>query len=191
MLAMLFWVLAALAVVGALAIVGGCTYWPAADFSSEVRAGVDTRKSSPARKWRARGRIEQTLLDEGRGLHPNRPKTFARNRTLPQEAPDVSICDKGQNTSKDTPDLEGDTGVLLGAVIRKGRRRRHPRRPLRFPQGGRRVTQRSPRCPARAQILPTDRSLSRCARAPLPSRAAESALRVSGALLPGSLLPGA
>jgi len=60
---MLFWVLAALAVVGALAIVGGCTYWPAAGFSSEVRAGVDTRKASPARKWRARGRIEQTLLD--------------------------------------------------------------------------------------------------------------------------------
>src|SRR5215208_3642627 len=114
------------------------------------------------------------------------------NRTLPQEAPDVSICDKGRNTSKDTPDLEGDTGVLLGAVLRKGRRRRrHPRRPLRFPQGGRRVTQRSPRCPARAQILPTDPSLGRCARAPLPSRAAESALRVSGALLPGSLLPGA
>ena len=42
MLAMLFWVLAALAVVGALAIVWVlCTYWPAAGFSSEVRAGVD------------------------------------------------------------------------------------------------------------------------------------------------------
>jgi hypothetical protein len=40
MLAMLFWVLAALAVVGALAIVWGCTYWPAAGFSSESRAGV-------------------------------------------------------------------------------------------------------------------------------------------------------
>jgi hypothetical protein len=33
---------------------------------------------SPARKWRTRGRIEKTLFDEGRGLHPNRPKTFAR-----------------------------------------------------------------------------------------------------------------
>jgi hypothetical protein len=33
---------------------------------------------SPARKWRAMGRIEHTLLDEGRALHPNRPKTFAR-----------------------------------------------------------------------------------------------------------------
>jgi hypothetical protein len=43
MLAMLFWVLATLAVVGALAIVWVlCTYWPAAGFSSEVRAGVVT-----------------------------------------------------------------------------------------------------------------------------------------------------
>jgi hypothetical protein len=43
MLAMLFfWVLAALAVVGALAIVWGlCTCWPAAGFSSEPRAGVN------------------------------------------------------------------------------------------------------------------------------------------------------
>jgi len=31
----------------------------------------------------------------GGGLPPNRPKTFARNRTLPQEATDVSIYDKG------------------------------------------------------------------------------------------------
>src|SRR5829696_4652192 len=31
----------------------------------------------------------------GGGLRPNRPKTFARNRTLPQEATDVSIYDKG------------------------------------------------------------------------------------------------
>jgi hypothetical protein len=44
-------------------LIGDCTYWPAAGFSSEVRAGVDALKSSPARKWRAMGRIEQTLLD--------------------------------------------------------------------------------------------------------------------------------
>jgi hypothetical protein len=31
----------------------------------------------------AMGRIEQTLLDEERSFLPNRPKTFARNRTLP------------------------------------------------------------------------------------------------------------
>src|SRR5918995_5627367 len=31
----------------------------------------------------------------GGGLHPNRPKTFARTRTLPQEATDVSIFQKG------------------------------------------------------------------------------------------------
>ena len=60
---MLFWVVAALAVVGALAIVWGCTYFSAAGFSSEPRAGVDALDLSPARKWRARGRIEQTLLD--------------------------------------------------------------------------------------------------------------------------------
>ena len=76
MLAMLFWVLAALAVVGALAIVGGCVYWSAAGFSSEVRAGVDPLKSSPARKWRARGRIEHTLLDGEFSVRPNRPKNL-------------------------------------------------------------------------------------------------------------------
>jgi hypothetical protein len=59
-------------------LIGGCTYWSAAGFSSEVRAGVDKPKRSPARKWRAMGRIEQTLSDEGRRLRPNRPKTFAR-----------------------------------------------------------------------------------------------------------------
>jgi hypothetical protein len=41
------------------------------------------------------GRIEQTLLDGVNGQHPNRPKTFARNRTIPQEVTDVSIHDKG------------------------------------------------------------------------------------------------
>jgi hypothetical protein len=33
-------------------------------------------------------------LDEGRGLHPNRPKTFARNPTIPQKVTNVSIYDK-------------------------------------------------------------------------------------------------
>jgi hypothetical protein len=42
------------------------------------------------------GRIEQTLfLDEGRGSTPTDLRTFARNRTLAQEATDVSIYDKG------------------------------------------------------------------------------------------------
>jgi hypothetical protein len=77
MLAMLFWVLAALAVVGALAIVWVlCTYWPAAGFSSEVRAGGDKPKSSPARQCRAIGRIEQTLLDGEFSVRPNRPKNL-------------------------------------------------------------------------------------------------------------------
>src|SRR5215216_6876010 len=34
-----------------------------AEKSSETRAGVDPLKTSPARKWRVRGRIEQMLLD--------------------------------------------------------------------------------------------------------------------------------
>jgi hypothetical protein len=85
MLAMLFWVLAALAVVGALAVVWGLyllVVWGLyllarrSGFSSEPRAGVDTQKTSPARKWRAMGRIERQLLDEGRALRPNRPKNL-------------------------------------------------------------------------------------------------------------------
>jgi hypothetical protein len=83
---MFFWVVAVLAVLVVLAIVGGCTCWPAAGFSSEVRAGVDTRKASPARKWRARGRIEHTLLDGEFSVRPNRPKTFARNPTIPHKS---------------------------------------------------------------------------------------------------------
>jgi hypothetical protein len=89
---MLFWVLAALAVVGALAIVwvlyllGCCTCWPAAGFSSEARAGVNAPEPSPARKWRARGRIEHTLLDGEFSVRPNRPKTFARNHTIPHKS---------------------------------------------------------------------------------------------------------
>jgi hypothetical protein len=56
-------------------------------------------KTSPARKCRAMGRIEHTLLDGVNGQHPNRPKTFARNRTLPQEMTNVSIYDKGRDSS--------------------------------------------------------------------------------------------
>jgi hypothetical protein len=84
-------------------LIGGCTYWSAAGFSSELRAGVDALKSSPARKWRARGRIEHTLLDEGEGVHPNLPKTFARNRTLPQEVPNFAIHDKGPEPESPAP----------------------------------------------------------------------------------------
>ncbi len=56
MLAMLFWVLAALAVVGALAIVWGLYLLiRRSGFSSEVRARVDPQKTSPARKYGERG----------------------------------------------------------------------------------------------------------------------------------------
>jgi hypothetical protein len=67
----------------------------AEDSSGVPRAGFDPLKTSPARKWRARGRIEQTLLDGVNGLRPNRPKTFARTPTLPQKVTNVSIHDKG------------------------------------------------------------------------------------------------
>jgi hypothetical protein len=43
------------------------------------------------------GRIEPTLLDEGRGSTPTYLRTFARNPTLAQEATDVSIYDKGRD----------------------------------------------------------------------------------------------
>jgi len=96
MVAMLFWVLAALAVIGALAVVW--VLYPLArrsGFSSVVRAGVSMLDPSPARKWRARGRIEHTLLDGEFSVRPNRPKTFARNPNIPQKMTDVSIYDEG------------------------------------------------------------------------------------------------
>jgi hypothetical protein len=40
------------------------------------------------------GRIEHTLLDGEFSVRPNRPKTFARNLTIPQKVPNVSIYDK-------------------------------------------------------------------------------------------------
>jgi hypothetical protein len=73
-----------------------CSYWPAAGYSSEVRAGVNALDPSPGRKWRARGRIEHTLLDGEFSVRPNRPKTFARNPTIPQKVPNVSIYDKSR-----------------------------------------------------------------------------------------------
>jgi hypothetical protein len=91
---MLYWVLAALAVVGALAIVWGlCTCWPAAGFSSEVRAGVDPLKTSPARKWRAMGRIEQTLLVGDAAPTDLRPSPATTPYHI--KVTNVSIYDKG------------------------------------------------------------------------------------------------
>src|SRR5215207_132275 len=101
MLAMLFWVLAALAVVTALAIVGGCTYWPAAGFSSEVRAGVDALKTSPARKWRTMGRIEHTLLDGD--VAPTDLRPSPANPPYHTKVTDVSIYDKGPGLPEGCP----------------------------------------------------------------------------------------
>src|SRR5215203_5296804 len=69
-----------------------CIYWPAAGFSSEVRAGVDPLKTSPARQRRASGRIERQLLDGGAAATDLRPSPA--NPTIPQKVTDVSIYDK-------------------------------------------------------------------------------------------------
>src|SRR5215207_6673583 len=69
-----------------------CIYWPAAGFSSEVRAGVDPLKTSPARKCRARGRIEQTLLDED--VAPTDLRPSPATPTYHIKVPNVSIYDK-------------------------------------------------------------------------------------------------
>ena len=60
-----------------------------------MRAGVNALDPSPACKWRARGRVEHTLLDGEFSVRPNRPKTFARYHTIPQKVTNVSIHDKG------------------------------------------------------------------------------------------------
>jgi hypothetical protein len=65
----------------------------AEDSSGEPRAGVDPLKISPARQRRARGRIEQTLLDGD--VTPTDLRPSLANRTIPQEVTDVSIHDKG------------------------------------------------------------------------------------------------
>src|SRR5215218_10859423 len=57
--------------------------------------GRDTPKDAPAGKWRARGRIEHSLLDGEFSVRPTRPKTFARNPTIPHKVTNVSIYDKG------------------------------------------------------------------------------------------------
>src|SRR5215208_5460388 len=61
-------------------LIGGCTYWFAAGFSSEPRAGVNTRKVSPARQRRARGRIELALLDGD--VAPTDLRPSLANRTI-------------------------------------------------------------------------------------------------------------
>jgi len=40
------------------------------------------------------GRIEHTLLDGEFSVRPNRPKTFARNPTIPHKVTNASIYDK-------------------------------------------------------------------------------------------------
>src|SRR5215211_826725 len=56
----------------------------AEDSSGEPRAGVDPLKISPARQRRARGRIEQTLLDGDAA--PTDPRPSLANRTIPHKS---------------------------------------------------------------------------------------------------------
>src|SRR5215212_6649294 len=76
-------------------LIGGCTYWSAAGFSSEVRAGVDPLKTSPARQWRAMGRIEHTLFDRGRSSTPSDLRPSPATPPIPHKVTDVSIYDRG------------------------------------------------------------------------------------------------
>jgi hypothetical protein len=87
MLAMLFWVLAALAVVGRRPSLCGRTVPIGQPLALAGSRGPGlTHSTFPARKWRARGRIEHTLLDGEFSVRPNRPKTFARNHTIPHKS---------------------------------------------------------------------------------------------------------
>ena len=56
---------------------------------SRARAGGLVRRESPARKWRAMGRIEHPLLVRDIPLTDLRPPPA--NHTIPQKATDVSI----------------------------------------------------------------------------------------------------
>ena len=57
----------------------------------ETREGRDAPRDAPARRRRAMGRIEHALLVGELSARPNRPKTFARDPTVPQKVTNVSI----------------------------------------------------------------------------------------------------
>ena len=61
-----------------------------------TREGRDAPRDAPAGRRRAMGRIEHTLLVGELSARPNRPKTFARDPTVPQKVTDVSIYSEGQ-----------------------------------------------------------------------------------------------
>ena len=90
---MLFWVLAALAVVGALAIVWGLYLFVSPLALAASGEGDVPLVTTPARKWRSDGRIEQTLLDGDAAPTDLRPSPA--NHTIPQKVTYVSICYKG------------------------------------------------------------------------------------------------
>jgi len=77
----------------------------------------------------AMGRIEHTLLDEGRGFLPNRPKTIARYHTIPQNVTTVSIYARGSEPSslESAPTLgEKPVGRARGAKVCHPKRRARP-----------------------------------------------------------------
>jgi hypothetical protein len=85
---------------------------------------VSVLDCSPARQRRARGRIEHTLLDEGRGVLPNRPKTFARNLTIPHKSYRCSYLRQRAGTPR-TPSCQerfskiGPNRGSVGAAAKK------------------------------------------------------------------------
>src|SRR5215210_5613789 len=52
-------------------------------------------RRTPARKWRAMGRIEHTLLDEGRASSPTDLRPSPATPPYHTKVTDVSICDRG------------------------------------------------------------------------------------------------
>jgi hypothetical protein len=84
------------------------------------------------------GTIEHTLLDGEFSVRPNRPKTFARNHTIPQKVTDVSIYDQEpglsahrhiRNVSKKSGQI-GDVSVMVSLEgTQTGRSPKAPARP--------------------------------------------------------------
>jgi len=82
-----------------------------------TREGRDAPRDAPARRRRAMGRIEHTLLVGELSARPNRPKTFARDPTVPQKVTKVSIYSEGHKP-RGAPALPQP---CFGAAARPGR----------------------------------------------------------------------
>jgi hypothetical protein len=65
-------------------------------FYNTREKGRAAPQDAPARRRRAMGRIEHALLVGELSARPNRPKTFARNPTVPPKVTKVSIYGEGR-----------------------------------------------------------------------------------------------